>query len=311
VYKMQLVLGLVILVITTSSAQNAEELGFIDFARQYNKQYTQSELFHRFDAFSWWRKFVSEHNAKNETWTAAVHEGCDITPEELRARYAGRDHVATPRRNLAASAPAPNSNVDWRIEGAVTVVKNQGQCGADWAFSTTGSVEGFTWIQTQKLTSMSEQELIDCDRAVNKGCITGEAQLGLWFAQKNGLCSESTYPYTGVEATCKSARCSKVSSPFEAVGLGNSENELQIHIEMGPVAAHVDGSDPRFYAYHDGVFAGSCANKASHAVLVVGCDENVWIVKNSWGAQWGRQGYVYMKKGDNPCGLADAMAWPE
>merc|ERR1712157_478031 len=100
------------------------------------------------------------------------------------------------------------ASVDWTTKGAVTPIKNQGQCGSCWAFSTTGGAEGQNFLVNNKLSSFSEQELVDCAGAEgNQGCNGGLMDDGFQFVEDHGLCFESAYPYKGVGGTCEKTTC--------------------------------------------------------------------------------------------------------
>merc|ERR1712014_542902 len=172
------------------------------------------------------------------------------------------------------------ASVDWRTKGAVTPVKNQGQCGSCWAFSTVGGLEGAWEIGTGTLTSMSEQQLVDCSKA-NLGCNGGSMESGFQFEEGVNVATESSYPYTARDGSCKSSGYSTA-------------------IPRGGVTGYKSV----------GVITSGCGTQLDHGVTAVGYTSDYFIVKNSWGASWGNNGYVYISTSGNVCGIHSDASYP-
>jgi len=212
---------------------------------------------------------------------------------------------------------------NWTAMGAVTPIKNQQQCGSCWAFSTTGSTEGCHFITTKTLVSLSEQNLVDCSSSEgNEGCEGGLMDDAFKYIIANkGIDTESTYPYTAETGTCQYAasNCGSTVTSFTDVTSG-SETALQTAVYGAPVSVAIDASQPSFQSYTGGVYyEPACSStQLDHGVLSVGWGVDTqnnntayWIVKNSWGTDWGLNGYIWMSRNaNNNCGIATMASFP-
>jgi C1A family cysteine protease len=288
---------------------------FTDWMIQNGKAYAPSEFFYRFDIFKANMDFVTEHNAANHTYTVELNKFADLTTGEFKKIYLG--FIGTSRPAGLSAGAWPTGSLDWVAQGAVTPVKDQGQCGSCWAFSTTGSMEGAIYIAHKELTSLSEQELVDCGASYgNLGCNGGLMDRAFKYAEANGLCTEAAYPYKGVGGSCQKASCTPAQftklSGYKDVT--TTETALGAAVDIGPVSVAIEADQAGFQLYKSGVFTGTCGQNLDHGVLVVGygtdSGEQYWKVKNSWGTSWGEAGYIRMVEGKDECGIANEPSYP-
>lgn len=178
--------------------------------------------------------------------------------------------------------------IDWRKQGAVTQVKDQGHCGGCWAFSTTGGLEGLNKISTGTLKSFSEQQMMDCV-TLNAGCHGGQMRRALLYVQQNGIVEESDYPYVAVQGSCQ-----KPTGNFKLTGYTNITNciELANALTKQPIMVGVDSDHWR--DYESGIFNGCVKERGefNHGVVVVGLTKEAWIIKNQWTSDWGENGFM-------------------
>merc|ERR1719420_1600494 len=210
------------------------------------------------------------------------------------------------------------ATVDWTTKGAVTPVKNQGQCGSCWAFSTTGGLEGAWEIASGNLVSMSEQQFVDCDKS-SMGCNGGNMGSAFQWAEKQNVLTEQSYPYTARDGTCKSSGTTAIPkggvTGYKSVGSLFSKAtvaSLESAIDLNPVSIAIEADQASFQHYTGGILSSGCGTNLDHGVLAVGYNtaEGYWLVKNSWGASWGDNGYIKLSQTGNVCGILNQPVYP-
>jgi C1A family cysteine protease len=317
---------------TTLFARNSQTM--IDLFEQWKlahgKVYIGEEHDHRFAVFQDNYNFIVNWNADpTQTSTVGLNEFADLNTAEFSA-LKGCLNMKKPNTTqktveVSEEISAPPASWNWNTQGAVTPIKNQGDCGSCWAFSTTGSLEGLNFLQgPQKgtLLSFSEQQLVDCSSSYgNQGCNGGLMDDAFKYVIAQGIEQESQYPYTGVTGTCQynAANAIKVNTGYTD-NPANNQATLLTAVYGQPVSVAIEADQPVFQLYTGGVItSASCGTSLDHGVLAVGWGTSgstpYWIVKNSWGATWGQAGFVWIGKSSSTsspgiCGIAMMASFP-
>ena len=316
------------------SQQNDWSL-FTDFQLKFNKKYeSELDLLNRFRIFRENLHTILSHNLDNtQNFTMAVNQFTDLTQDEFKDNYIGNGYGGLYKevgsygcKTFTSSASGVPTSVDWRVKGAVTSVKDQGQCGSCWSFSSTGAVEGAWAISKGTLVDLSEQELVDCATGLSYGSHGrngGQMEGAFKFVIENGQCSNSEYPYTSgttkTGGTCK--KCSAVAQMNTCYDVKpNDQISLKGAVAQQPVAVAISADTKLFQSYSSGVItSSSCYTSLDHGVLVVGYGtengQDYWLVKNSWSSTWGENGYVKIARSSSNndpgiCGIAMDPSFP-
>jgi len=285
------------------------EMSFEEYTQNFEKVYDGDEAIVRKGIFESNKGVWGEH--ESGAILGATHFS-DLTLEEfqalnIRGFKTGSD-LGFPKLGVHTDEEFVGS-VDWTTKGAVTPVKNQGQCGSCWAFSTTGGLEGAWQISSGMLTSMSEQFFVDCSKQ-NSGCNGGLMDYAFSFAKSQNVATESSYPYTARDGSCKSSYSTAIPAGGVTgyTDVSNSASALKSALDNGPVSVAIEADQSVFQQYTGGVITSGCGSQLDHGVLAVGYDGNTIKVKNSWGSSWGMQGYVSMDA--SQCGITTSASYP-
>ena len=314
--------------ITEPVVNNNISLTFSEWMDTHGKTYTGSaELMYRHKIYDENVAKIQAHNAGNHTWTMAVNKFADMRADEFASRYIGG---YTPRQTAHKDMKyksssfmmiddTPPASINWATLGAVTPIKNQQQCGSCWSFSATGAMEGVWFISKGELVSLSEQQLVDCSTAEgNQGCNGGMMDYAFQYVIDNkGITTEAAYPYTATGPNTCTATGKPIAATFSSFKdvPTNSDEALVFALAYQPVSVAVEADQASFQFYSGGVMTAACGTALDHGVLAVGYDTDSWIVKNSWGADWGVNGYIQLARGAaygpaGQCGILSAPSFP-
>lgn len=303
-----------------------EWANFIDFLKKHNKNYDDTEIHHAFNNYMDNLNFVRGHNSTD--YSLHINKYSDLSPSGFKDHiHAGcyKDTSVGVDYHSPCDKYVPRvsnrvTSLDWRTFGVVTPVKNQGKCGSCWSFSATGAMEGAWMLHTGEDISLSEQQLIDCSTAYgDNGCNGGLMPDAFGYAIEYGMCTEDNDPYEAKESEC---RYCVPSARFESCKLVEPNNELALldALHNGPVSVAIEADQKAFQFYQGGIIdTQSCGTNLDHGVLVVGFGtdngKDYWLVKNSWGPDWGEDGYVRIARTNSTdlpgmCGIAMQPSFP-
>lgn len=286
-------------------------INYNNYIEKYNKNFS----YENFEIFKKNKMIIDSFNSNNETYTLELNQFADINNIHSEIYKPKNDHQ---EYYEIKDINIPNK-IDWREKNAVTHVKNQGNCGGCWAFSTTGSIEGLIAINKGELFNISEQQLIDCSSDEgNHGCEGGIMEQGYeYIIKNNGICSEEEYPYTASDGICQDCKNVVQINKYGDI-TPNSEKILKRAVAQQPVSVAIQANLTSFQLYSRGVYSDpNCGDQLDHGVLVVGYGHDIfhgmdyWLVKNSWGPKWGENGYIRIQRNtDTPSGLCGITLQP-
>ncbi|KAF7847062.1 hypothetical protein BT93_L3398 [Corymbia citriodora subsp. variegata] len=287
----------------------------------------------RYEIFLKSFRFIENFNKEgNRSYRVGLNQFSDLTTEEFKARYTGFQAMSKSSKSSTATTfkyqnatevqyVSPPESANWVDKGVVGDVKDQGDgCGSCWAFSAVGAVESLLAIKKSVFADLSEQQLVDCDKA-NKGCKGGRMERAFDYISRHGIAYEKDYPYKNGQGNCnETAASASVTKIDDYYSIPVNERWIERSVSQQPVSVAVDGDSDDFKYYKGGIFSGPCGKKLSHAVLIVGYGrsdsdgKNYWLIKNSWGQQWGEKGYMRLQRSTGTyggiCGIELSASHP-
>lgn len=335
--------------VSTPSASPSTDVGsagpgatqWENYKHKFNKSYSAKEDSRRKEIFTRNLANINQMNQEHGN-SFGLTRFTDMDAKEFKQyltyqksgmhSQALKHHKPHPKPTVTPSPVVQVDSFDWRTKGAVSPVKNQGQCGSCWAFSVAETLESGSFLKTGKMPLLSPQQMVDCDNQ-DYGCQGGEPSIAYEYVMKNGLESEASYPYTssyGQEGYCQynsSQVAAKISGYHYAVSECSSydcstqatlEPELKTALqEKGPLSVCLNAS--AWQNYTGGILTsnacgGNSESDLDHCVQLVGFNKDsngnaYWILRNQWGTDWGDNGYIYLEMGKNTCGMVDEATY--
>jgi cathepsin L len=299
-----------------------EERSFVSFMRSNSLLYTGDEYHFRLGLYVAQARHVREFNSVEHTFKLGLNKFAVYTAAEYKVMLGSRGLGGGAFGIAPRFVKDPPDSYDWRSQNVVQVVKDQGQCGSCWTFGAVAAQESQWAIQNGVLTNLSEQNLVDCVTSCY-GCDGGDKALAYDYVisrQSGHFNAETDYPYTARDGSCKYVSGSPLTTIVSYVKTkANDESGLLNGVyTYGPAGVSIDASWNSFQLYTTGVYnEPQCSNSShDHVVLVTGWGADgstpYWIVKNSWGADWGEKGYIRMSRNkNNQCCIACAVVIPQ
>lgn len=302
---------------------------FTNFQDRFSKRYENiQELETRFQIFrSNLRNIILHNSDHTQNFTMGINQFTDLTPQEFKDMYVNgrKENLGSfGCKSFSSGGSGLPSSVDWRNNGVVNSVRDQGQCGSCWAFATTANAESVWAISSGKLLDLSEEFLVDCASGVgyyNMGCNGGQPDSAFKYMINNGQCTEASYPYkAGVTKTAGSCqKCTSAGVSFSSCSDVTPKDQVALAAAVAkqPVVIAIEADTRYFQSYSGGILdSTACGTTLDHAVEIIGYGSqngvDYWIVRNSWGSSWGESGYVRIKKtsSTNDIGICGVAAEP-
>lgn len=292
---------------------------FEEFQVLYNKTYSTRDILSRKDIYLENIAFIRQHNSNpNHTYQLGVPSWTDLSWSEFQVQFLGLPSQTPFNRDFSPVFTEENENRgdrnipsswDWRTSGVVAPIQNQKNCGSCWAFSTICAIEQKIALKNNQFYKLSEQQLVDCDTR-NFGCNGGYMERAYQYVRNNRITTNQSYPYEAEQGTCK--RSLNPLFRIRGYGLVRSTASMSTVQQLAKEHVLVIGihTNRHFQFYQSGIFNGPCANSLNHAVNIVGYTPTFWIIRNSWGTNWGEQGYMRLDRTNGwICGIQYMMSY--
>jgi len=293
-------------------------VAFEEYNKFWNKTHaTTAEKNARFLNFQENAKLIAESNKNSRSATFGFTQFSDMSAREFKTKMTGfkpKKPILPPhlRPSLVEEKKRgieqPGTAIDWVAAGKTTAIKNQAQCGSCWAFSATETIESAILIAGSTVEPGAPQQIVDCDTN-DQGCNGGDpAEAMQWVISQGGQDTESCYPYTGTDGTCQTT-CTPTNKISGTQSVSQSESAVYTALQGMPPSICCDAS--AWQNYNGGVLDGSqCGDSVDHAIQLTGYNPGqggYWIVRNSWGASWGEQGFIWLQYGQNTCDITSEV----
>ena len=297
---------------------------FQKFIKKYHKKYESiNEFLARYEVFK--RNVMATFKEENLGYRTGITKFSDLTQQEFAKTYLNLNYDAMAMANFEPTiVKVKNAAPDawnWKDQGVVSDVKDQGSCGSCWAFSTMGNLEGLYALEKGVVKTFSEQQLVDCD-TLDSGCNGGLMEYSFtWLKDNGGFNLDTDYPYKGTKQACKSDSSKyvdmkvtgykKLANGYSNWDCVDEDGIKELLYETGPLAVALNANP--LQTYSSGILdktAAQCPTSGlNHAVTMVGygtdsaSGKDYWLVKNSWGKSWGESGYFRIRRGNGTCGI--------